>query len=279
MTPGETPHFEIGGVRISYVHGIVAVAVLLVGFAVASAISSRIRGKPETTAPWRATIAQVAGHAGRAIAVVIALQVAGVDLATLLAASAVVAVGIGIAMQKVAENFVSGVILLAERSIREGDVVEFEGRIARVRTMGIRATVALTLDDEELIVPNSLLAQGMVKNLTLTEPVYRLRVAVGVAYSSDLDEVETVLLEAARGLEGRDAARDPVVLLADFGPSSVEFEVSVWTRDVWGHKRAQSNLRWAVWRALKRASIEIPFPQVDVHLDRRPESAPSAEDA
>lgn len=278
MTALDPAHFEVAGVRVTYVQGIVAVGVLLVGFALASAVSSRIRGKPDATAPWRATIAQVAGHAGRVVSVVAALQVAGVDIGTLLAASAVVAVGIGIAMQKVAENFVSGVILLAERSIREGDIVEFDGRVARVRTMGIRATVAVTLDEEELIVPNSLLAQAAVKNLTLTEAIYRLRVGVGVAYSSDLDEVEAVLLRAARALPARDPDREPVVLLVDFGASSVDFDVSVWTRDVWGHKRAQSDLRKLIWRALKAASIEIPFPQVDVHHHGRPPAPPPDEE-
>jgi small-conductance mechanosensitive channel len=183
-----------------------------------------------------------------------------------LAAGAVLAVGIGIAMQKVAENFVSGIILFAERSIREGDIVEFEGRVAKVQHMGIRATIAVTLDDEEIIVPNSILAQSPVKNLTLTDAVYRLRVKVGVSYNSDIERANEVLAAAAASVSWRDPSRAPTVLLIEFRSSSIDFEVSVWTRDVWGLRRGQSELRRAVWHALRQAGIAIPFPQLDIHF-------------
>jgi small-conductance mechanosensitive channel len=159
--------------------------------------------------------------------------------------------------------------LIAERSIREGDIIEFDGRIARVQHMGIRATIALTLDDEEIIVPNSILTQSAVKNLTLTEPIHRLRVRVGVSYSADLAVVESTLFAAAESIEWRNPQRTPIVLLMEFSASSVDFEVSIWTHDVWGLRRGQSELRKAVWRALQAESIAIPFPQIDVHFDDR----------
>jgi small-conductance mechanosensitive channel len=211
---------------------------------------------------------RLTGYAIRAVTIVVALQVAGVNLGTVLAAGAVVAVGIGIAMQKVAENFVSGVILTAERSIREGDIVEFDGYISRVRHMGIRATIVQTLDHEEIIVPNSILTQSAVKNLTLTDSIYRLRVTVGVSYGTDLDVAEQVLRAAADSLEWREKERETVIRLLDFGTSSVDFEVGIWTRDVWGLRRGQSDLRKAIWRGLQDANITIPFPQLDVHFDR-----------
>ena len=271
MTWLSSRHLDLGGLRVSLASLLVAIVVLTAGFVLASRLATRVRGDlslATTRQRWRGTLAQVTGYTIRLVAMAIALQIAGIQIASILAAGAVVAVGIGIAMQKVAENFVSGIILIAERSIREGDIVEFEGRIARVQHMGIRATIALTLDDEEIIVPNSILAQSAVKNLTLTEPVQRLRVRVGVSYSSNLDLVEATLYAAAEGIVWRDPRHNPIVLLAEFGTSSVDFDVSVWTPDVWGIRRGQSELRKAIWRALQAKSIAIPFPQVDVHLDR-----------
>lgn len=259
----------LGAASVSYASLLVALLLLVTGFIVASKASARIRrsgGDGAGQLRGRAVAAQVVGHTLRFATVAVSLQVTGIDIASVLAAGAVFAVGIGIAMQKVAENFVSGVILFAERSIREGDIIEFEGRVAKVWHIGLRATIVVTLDDEEIIVPNSILAQSAVKNLTLTDVVYRLRVAIGVAYGSDVDRAAEVLERAAAALSWREPSHKPVVLLTDFGASSIDFEVSVWTSDVWALRRGQSDLRKALWRALRDAGIAIPFPQVDVHF-------------
>lgn len=275
MTWFLTNGITIGSTQVSYVSIAVACVVLIFGFGLTSRLVSRLRrvSGAEDSSRWRAVAAQVVGYGLRFVTVASALQITGVDVASLLAAGAVLAVGIGIAMQKVAENFVSGVILFAERSIREGDILEIDGRVCKVQHMGIRATVAQTLDDEEIIVPNSLLAQSAVKNLTLSEPLYRLRVRVGVAYETDVDHATSVLQAAAEAIPAREPTRDPVVLLLDFGTSSLDFEVSVWTRDVWGLRRGQSALRVALWRALRDASITIPFPQLDLHVKASQEAA------
>lgn len=202
-----------------------------------------------------------------AVSVAVALQTAGVELTALFAASAVFAVGLGFAMQNIAQNFVSGIILLVERTIRPGDVVEFDGRVARVRDMGIRATIVRTRDEEDLIVPNAVLVQQAVKNLTLGDQRYRVRVSVGVAYDSDLALVRETLLETARGVAFRDGDEEPRVLLLDFGPSSVDYEVAVHGADPWNARVHQSELREAIWAAFKASGIVIAFPQVDVHVD------------
>lgn len=267
----ETHQVTVGNTRVGYASLILATLVILVGFFLASRIGKRIRAFGGKKGPrWREVAAQAAGYLIRFVTITGALQLTGIDIASVLAASAVLAVGIGIAMQKVAENFVSGIILFAERSIREGDIIEFDGRLARVRNVGIRATIARTLDDEEIIVPNGMLAQSAVKNLTLSDSLHRLSVGIGVAYANDADHSIAVLQKAAEGLLWREQTRDPVVLLVDFGDSSLDFEVSVWTHDVWAMRRGQSDLRLALWRALRDAKIETPFPQVDVHIDRIP---------
>lgn len=191
----------------------------------------------------------------------------GINLSTLFAAGALFAVAIGFAMQNVVANFVSGVILLAERAIKPGDIIEADGQMVRVTGMGIRATVVRTLDDEDLVLPNSNLVQATVKNFTLKDRLYRLRVIVGVAYDSDLKQVRRVLETCARNLDWRSQNKDPVVLLTDFGASSVDYEISVWIDDPWKNRQRRSELREAIWWGFKESSITIAFPQLDVHFD------------
>ncbi len=201
------------------------------------------------------------------IAVGIALDTVGISLGALFAAGAIFAIGLGFAMQNIAQNFVSGVILLIERSIKPGDVLEVDGMVVMVDRMGIRATLVRSRDDEELIVPNSVLVQSTVKNFTLRTPLYRLRANVGVSYGSDMALVFRTLSAAAESLSWRIPKKEPVILMTGFGSSSVDFEVSVWIDDPWNARRSTSKLYDAIWWALKRADITISFPQVDVHFD------------
>ena len=197
----------------------------------------------------------------------VGLQTAGFNLSALFAASAVFAVGLGFAFQNLAQNFVSGILLLLEQSITPGDVLEVEGRVVRVIQMRMRTTVARTRDDEDLIIPNSTLVQATVKNYTLQDSIFRLRGLVGVAYRSDMRRVREVLEQTAEELGWRLQDRPPVINLMSFGDSSVNWEINVWTEDPWGAQRNLGLLNEAIWWALQDAGIEIAFPQLDVHLD------------
>jgi small-conductance mechanosensitive channel len=199
--------------------------------------------------------------------VLMALQTVGVELGALFAAGAVFAVGLGFAMQNIVQNFVSGVILLVERSIKPGDVLEVEKQLVQVEEIGIRTTLVRTLDEEALIVPNATLVQSTVKNFTAVDMRFRLRVRVGVAYESDMAKVREVLEVVGHGLGWRDPSRDPVVLLQDFGASSVDWELSVWTEDPWKQRAHRSLAREAIWNAFAEAELTIAFPQLDVHFD------------
>ena len=199
--------------------------------------------------------------------ILVALRTTGIRLDALFAAGAVFAVGFGFAMQNITQNFVSGVILLFERTIKPGDVIEVGGQIVKVQQMSIRATIVRTLDEEDVIVPNSSLVQSNVKNFTLEDNIYRVRVTVGVSYKSDVPKVKAVLEGCARSMDYREKGFEPRVLLLNFGASALEFEASVWMRDPWNHRVAASKLREAVWLAFKEHQIEIAFPQVEVHLD------------
>jgi small-conductance mechanosensitive channel len=196
----------------------------------------------------------------------IGLQTIGINIAALFAAGAIFAIGVGFAMRNLAENFVSGVILLVERSIKPQDVLKVDDRVVRVVRMGIRATIVRTRDDEEIIVPNTLLVQNNVTNYTLRDSFYRLRTIVGVTYDSDMQQTLEVLEKTAAAIEWRIPEREPRVLLREFGNSSVNFDVSVWVTDPWRAIVLTSELNQAIWWALKDAGIVIAFPQLDLHV-------------
>lgn len=197
----------------------------------------------------------------------IALQTIGISLSTLFAAGAIFAIAIGFAMQNVMQNFVSGIILLAERSIKPGDIIEVEGVVVKVVDMGIRTTVVRTWREEDLIMPNSIFSQSTVKNYTLRDDTFRLGVEVGVAYNSDMKKVMEVLEKTANEMPWRSKEGEPRVLLQNFGDSAVIFGVYLNVDDPWRQRVFMSELRKAVWFAFKENGITIAFNQMDVHFD------------
>ncbi len=197
----------------------------------------------------------------------IAIHTLGINLNALFAAGAIFAVGIGFAMQTIAQNFVSGVILLVERAITPGDVLELEGQVVKVLRMGIRSTIVRARDGEDVIVPNSLLVQSVVKNFTLDDAAYRVRTRVGVTYGSDLKVVRQILEDVAVRVQTDLPNVRPQVLLLEFGNNSVDFEVAIWMDDPWLARLRHSQLNEAIWWAFKERGIVIAFPQVDVHFD------------
>ena len=197
----------------------------------------------------------------------IGLQTIGINISALFAAGAVFAIAIGFAMQNIVQNFVSGIILLVERTIKPGDILEIEGNVVKVVDMGMRTTIVRTWREEELIMPNSILAQATVKNYTMRDNEFRLGVNVGVAYESDMKKVIEVLEDTARKITWRLPEPEPRVLLQDFGDSAVIFGVYLNVDDPWKQRVYMSDLRKAIWFAFKEANITIAFHQVDIHFD------------
>jgi len=197
----------------------------------------------------------------------IGLQTIGINISALFAAGAVFAIAIGFAMQDIAQNFVSGVILMVERSIAPGDILEIEGTVVKVVEMGIRTTIVRTLRDEELIMPNSIISQSIVKNFTLHDNDFRLGITVGVSYDSDMKKVMEVLEATTQNIPWRLQDREPRVLLQDFGDSAVVFGVYLNVEDPWQQRTYMSDLRKAIWFAFQDADITIAYNQVDIHFD------------
>ena len=264
--------FTIGGTRVTF-GGLLLLFLIAGATLAASWILQRViaRGARllDLTRPGPVAVVQrLAHYVVLAVGLGVGLDTLGINLGALFAAGAIFAIGLGFAMQNIAQNFVSGVILLIEQSIKPGDVLEVEGRFVTVREMGIRATIARTLDDEEIIIPNAAIVQSTVKNYTLKDSIYRLRATVGVVYGSDMALVKETLLRVGASMEWRNQIKDPLVLMVEFGDSAVIFEVSVWIDDPWVLRRARSDLNEAIWWAFKEQGIVIAFPQLDVHLDR-----------
>lgn len=262
--------FSIGSTPVTLATLIAAAVVILATLGASILIQRAIRNglqkRGKATPATVAISARLAHYVVLLIGFGISLQTIGLNLSALFTAGAFFAVALGFAMQNVAQNFVSGVILLTERTIKPGDILEVEGQVVKVTNMGLRATVVRSRDEEDLIIPNSLLVQNAVTNYTLRDSNFRLRAHVSVAYASDLTVVRTVLYETAESFADRSPAFEPAVLLTGFADSGVEFEVSVWIGDPWRARRILSELNFAIWFALQKHHITIPFPQRDVHM-------------
>ena len=226
------------------------------------------------------------GYVGFIVAVLIGLTQAGVDLGGLAIVSGALALGIGFGMQEIANNFVSGLILLFERPIRAGDFVTVGDVEGFVRSIRIRATEIETLDNQNVLVPNSELISGRVTNWVLRDTFGRLRVVVGVAYGSDIEKVREILEAVAREhpeaiTDGRAPA--PRALFMGFGDSSLDFELRVRIARIDRRFSVQSDINFSIDQAFREANITIPFPQRDLHLisfpeQQKPEVPPKEEE-
>ena len=219
-------------------------------------------------------LAKIVRYAVVALGVVQSINALGFQLGALLAASAVLAVGIGFGLQNIAQNFISGIILLIEQPVRHGDFVRVGGTLGTVDDIGLRATHIITRDQVTIIVPNSALITAEVINHSRPTTSLRIRIGVGIAYGADLERVQQVLLQVALDCEAVMKTPPPEVRLEDFADSALSFALYCWIAVAKEDLRIGSELRFAIDRAFRAAGIEIPFPQRDVHVRSRPEPAP-----
>ncbi len=203
------------------------------------------------------------------IGIVIAFQSIGADWSQLQWIIAALGVGVGFGLQEIVANFISGLIILFERPIRVGDTVtigDVSGTVSRIQ---IRATSITDWDNREILVPNKSLITDRVTNWTLSEPVTRLLFNVGVAYGTDTDRVQEIMLAVIRANPLALEVPPPSVLFMGFGDSSLDFEVRVFVAQPNQRLRALHELHTGIYRALNANGIEIPFPQRDLHLKLR----------
>ena len=199
---------------------------------------------------------------------VIGFQIVGFNLSVLLAGSAALLVGIGLGLQNLFSDFVSGIILLLDSSVKVGDVIEVNGLVCTVQEINLRTTTVLTRDDKYIILPNTDLTKNQLINWTHYNIASRFFVSVGVDYSSDVNLVLKLLKHVIDNQPGILSNPLPFVRFEDFGESSLVFSIYFWSEEVFRVENIRSELRVTIFEILKENNIVIPFPQSVIHIDK-----------
>lgn len=200
------------------------------------------------------------------LAFIISLQLLGFDVSILLAGSAALLVGLGFGLQNLFSDFISGVILLLDRTLKVGDIVEVDTVIYKVLEINFRTTTVLGRNENYIILPNSKLTSNTVVNWTHSEIASRFKVDVGVDYSSNVPVLMKILKEAAQAHKEILTTPEPFVRFEDYADSALIFSVYFYTNEVFRVETIKSDLRIEIYKAFKGNNIEIPFPQRVVHL-------------
>ncbi len=227
----------------------------------------RVLSRTQLDEGMRFAVARIFGYVVLTLGLYLALTFVGIDLSSLAVLAGAIGVGLGFGLQNIVNNFISGIIILAERPIAIGDRVEVNGVAGQVTRISLRSTVVVTNDNISVIVPNSSFISDVVVNWSHGDPKVRINVPVGIAYGSDVEKFRRVMLELVKARP--EVLNDPApnVFFIGFGDSSLDFEIGVWTAEMLKNpKRFRSELNFAIERVLRENNIEIPFPQRDLHI-------------
>jgi len=264
-----TPLFELGNSHISVASLFVVLLIITVFYIISKIIERGVQNvlKNKALDPGvKGSIERFSRYLTVTIGVFVAVDTIGISLTSIAALGAILMVGIGFGLQNIAQNFISGIIILLERPIKQGDIVVVGGVSGKVRDIRVRSTVIETRDDVAIIVPNSQFIAEQVINDSFSGHRIRRILKVGVAYGSNVEKVTEILMKIAN--EHAKILKDPGsrVLFMDFGNSSLDFELRFWVTELWTTEAILSDLRYAVDREFRNGGITIPFPQRDLHI-------------
>lgn len=218
------------------------------------------------------TLSRISYYIILIVGILIAISGTGIDFTTFAVIAGALSVGIGFGLQSIVNNFISGIILLLEKKLRVGDIIELESReLGRVIEINVRTTLVKTFDNVEILVPNADLVSKKFINWTLSDKVRRIRIPFGVAFGSDKDKVREVVIEAANKIPMTVENRTPQVWLTKIGESSLDFELIVWVNEGMVESPPMGTQAWYTWEvesALRAHNISIPFPVRDIHITK-----------
>lgn len=201
------------------------------------------------------------------IAVTLFLDSLGFSITFLIASLSALLVGLGLGIQHFFNDIISGIIILFDRSIKVGDIVEIHGEmVGKIEEISLRTSKLISRDDVIIIIPNSMFTSDRVINWSHNSLKTRFSVSVGVAYGSDVEKVKTLLVEAANEHPKIDGKPEPMVLFKNFGDSSLDFDIQFYTHESFRVERIKSDLRFTINKKFIENNVTIPFPQRDVHL-------------
>ena len=267
----EQVSWKVGNSTLTLRHlvegALTAGAVLIATLWISAAIESRLL---KSATGGQLSVRKALSNATRAllmtVGVIMALSAVGIDLTALSVLGGAIGVGIGLGLQKLAANYVSGFVILAERSMRIGDMVRVDNFEGRITDINARYTVIRSLQGRESIVPNELIITSRVENLSLADPKVWQSTVVSVGYDSNVEQVQALLLAATLSQERVLREPGPAVSLSNFGADGLEFTVGYWIADPEnGQLNVKSAVNMAILASLREQRIEIPFPQRVVH--------------
>jgi small-conductance mechanosensitive channel len=261
----------VGGLRVSLltvVKGVLSVTVLLwVATVVSGLFERRMTRMPEITPRARVLLGKLLKTTLVTLALVISLTSIGVDLSTFALFTGALGVGVGLGLQRTVSNLFSGIVLLLDKSIKPGDVIDVGGTYGWVSSLGARYVAVETRDGTEFLIPNEDIITHQVINWSHNDDRVRLKIPLRVPHDSDLDQVMKLMLEAAAVPRRVLASPSPTVLIIAFGESAIELEMRFWIADAQnGVHNVKSEILYGIWRLFQQEGIQIPYPKRDLYL-------------
>ncbi|TRW48490.1 mechanosensitive ion channel [Aliidiomarina halalkaliphila] len=262
---------NIGNFRLSLLSGLQIAFLIIVALTVSGwlthLIERRLSATNVITATTRVGLVKFVKFGFITIAILVVLGSVGIDLSTLAVFGGALGVGLGFGLQRIAANFISGFILILDRSVKPGDIISIGGTIGWVQELKSRYIVLHDRDGVDTLIPNENLITSEVINWSYADRNVRLRIPVDVSYSTDLDKASELVKECAKASPRVLSSPEPNAWVTDFGDSGITIELRVWISDPEnGFENVRSPIRLAIWRAFKENNITIPFPQRDLHL-------------
>lgn len=218
------------------------------------------------TPTMRELIVKGINISGFVFALIVGLNVLGIDFTALTVFSGALGIGLGFGLKNIASNLISGLILLMDKSIKPGDVISLEGQMGVITEMNARFIVLRTRDGMEMLLPNERLMTSDVVNWSYNNKNIRQKLSIGVSYDSDIEQVQRILLETARNHKRVLRAPAPKAFIKNFGDSSIDMELRYWIRDPEeGLSNVRNDLFVGIWKAFRKEKVEIPYPQMVLH--------------